>query len=456
MNRIKRTSETKHRGNTHAMTWRLTVTILTTVFVAFLSRMVLHFHSKCNMASVVEKICLAFRAGNISGPMCMDLCEFQSFDYGKCLSSVPNKKIYDANWRGQEVVLKVNMSWFEELKERQSNGDNEVVESYQNDVSTAVKTLFGDCARCNELASLLMLLGDGNTDGRLTGAEVRTFTSLLQQIEPMMLMALNNSKHTVDFYGYCGGLYVVERVPHVAAKVFEENWELIDLSFLPDAIEPLQNPMNNLVGTILDAVIFFFQYLCVGLDNTLPLITSSTVGQFIPFHVPSKHEKFKLANSLLDATFELSNNPYGLVMSCDANLHNVGYTYDFIIKFIDLDFTYPYTFVKRLLNGKNCSCDLDCWTGISETCSSLCNTRTGSCTAEMQYQDLFIVCESFIPDIFRKHNLLESDHTCLRIAIQKLGEFCSTLPVVYSVEKLKLQISAVKKRLKVIEMNSKC
>lgn len=49
-----------------------------------------------------------------------------------------------------------------------------------------------------------------------------------------------------------------------------------------------------------------------------------------------------------------------------------------------------------------------------------------------------------------------SDHTCLRIAIQKLGEFCSTLPVVYSVEKLKLQISAVKKRLKVIEMNSKC
>lgn len=55
----------------------------------------------------------------------------------------------------------------------------------------------------------------------------------------MMLMVLNNSKYIVDFYGYCGGLYVVERVLYVVVKVFEENWELIDFLFFFDVIELL-------------------------------------------------------------------------------------------------------------------------------------------------------------------------------------------------------------------------
>lgn len=71
----------------------------------------------------------------------------------------------------------------------------------------------------------------------------------------MMLMVLNESKHTVDFFGYCGGLYVVEKVSFVASDVFGNTWELIDLSLLPDVFEPLQKLLNdygnramNLVG----------------------------------------------------------------------------------------------------------------------------------------------------------------------------------------------------------------
>lgn len=81
--------------------------------------------------------------------------------------------------------------------------------------------------------------------------------------------------------------------------------------------------------------------------------------------------------------FELLNNLYGLVMFCDVNLYNVGYIYDFIIKFIDLDFIYFYIFVKRFFNGKNCLCDLDCWIGIFEMCFLFCNIRIGFCIVEM-------------------------------------------------------------------------
>lgn len=395
-------------------------------------------------------------AGDVSGPLCKDLCVHDNFRFAECLSTVPAKKIFGAKWREREVVLKINMSWFEELGKRQEFVESKAAKSYENDVSTRVRTLFGDCARCGELASSLVSIGDSDNDGKITGAEEKSFVSLLQQTEPMMLMALNDSKHTVDFYGYCAGLYVLEKVPHVTAKVFEQNWELIDLSFLPEAIEPIQTAIDNLGGIILNAMFSSLQYLCAHFLNSLPTKMNLMLHPFLPTHVPSKREKFRLVYSLIDATLELSNNPYGLVISCDANLHNFGYTSDFVIKFIDLDLTYPLAFVQSLLKKKNCTCDLDCWTGVSEICCSACNRTTGYCTSEMQYQDLHIVCEGIIPKIFGKPSIRESDDTCLTNAIRELAEFCSRLPVVYSVEELKVEIRAVKKRLRSIETSKEC
>lgn len=278
-------------------------------------------------------------AGDVSGSLCKDLCVHGNFHFAECLSTVPAKKIFGAKWREREVVVKINMSWFEELEKRQEFAKGKEVKSYQNDISTRVRTLFGDCARCSELVSFLVSIGDSDNDGKITGAEERSFMSLLQQNEAMMLMALNNSEHTVDFYGYCAGLYVLEKVPYVTAKVFEEKWELIDLSFLPEAVEPIQTAIDNLGGIILQAVFSFLQYLYAHFPNYLPMKINFMLHTFLATHVPSKREKFRLAYSLIDATLELSNNPYDLVISCDANLHNFGYTSDFVVKFIDLDLT---------------------------------------------------------------------------------------------------------------------
>ena len=60
--------------------------------------------------------CSVYKAGDVSGPLCPDLCgPKNSIHLGNCLSTAPDKKIYNGEWQGKEVILKINMSWFEEF-----------------------------------------------------------------------------------------------------------------------------------------------------------------------------------------------------------------------------------------------------------------------------------------------------------------------------------------------------
>ena len=374
---------------------------------------------------------------------------------------MPDKKIYDGTWHGQNVILKFNMSWFEEFQERQKVTDSDVVSSYQNDVSSRVNTLFGDCTQCKKLASRLVLLGDGNSDGSVTAAEARTFISLLQHIEPMMLMALNESKHTVDFYGYCGGLYMVEKLPLVASDLFGDNWELIELPFLPDAFEkPIKGMFNHYGGKIVNFAVFSLSYISMIFSDTL---TFSELSIFSPFqaHVSSKREIFDFAYSILDATLDVSVTAYGLTQSCDLHLGNYGITNTSTVKLIDLDLTYPHVLLQTLLKQKKCVSDLECFVGSSESCWSDCDTKTGTCKSLLGLQDVHTICEGLFPIIFRHPNMLDPmsyNITCLNKAITYLGMLCSKLPVVYSERELRYNILAVKRGLKSIELkqNEEC
>lgn len=393
----------------------------------------------------------------MSGPLCPDLCTQNNIHLGKCLTSVPDKKIYDGEWRERTVILKVNMSWFKEFEERQNITDSDAVSSYQTDVSSRVKTLFGDCPQCSKLASLLLSLGDGDGDGAVTASEARTFISLLQHVEPMMLMVLNESKHTVDFYGYCGGLYVVEKVPSVASDMFKDTWELMELSFLPDSFEPLQDFFNDYAGKFLNVAAFYMLYVSTIFNNALPVANFPIVSTYFQFHVTSKREKFDFAYSLLDATLGVSITPYGLIQSCDVHFGNYGITNTSAVKLIDLDLMYPHVFLRTLLEQKKCVADWGCFMGRYDYCWSTCDTVTGTCRSLLGIQDLHIICEVLFPIIFKRPNILDPtgyNITCLQKAIEKLGVFCSKLPVVYTSGELTRHILTVKKRLKSIEMKS--
>ena len=368
---------------------------------------------------------------------------------------MPDKKIYDGTWHGKSVILKVNTSWFEEFQERQKITNSDVAPSYQDDVSSRVNTLFGNCSQCKKLVSRLLLLGDGNSDGSVTAAEARTFISLLQQMEAMMLMTLNESKHTVDFYGYCGGLYVVEKVPFVASNVFRDTWELVDLAFLPDGFEPLQNLFNDNLGRVLNAGTLCVLYFSAIFDHLLTVTDYPMLSTFFQVHTTSRREKFGFAYSILDATLDVSVTPYGLTQSCDLHLGNYGITNTSTVKLIDLDLTYPHVLLQTLLKQKKCVSDLDCFVGSSESCWSDCDTKSGTCKSLLGLQDLHVICEGVFPIIFSHPNILDPisyNITCLKEAIRNLGVLCSKFPVVYSERELRHYILAVKRKLKSIEL----
>ena len=213
--------------------------------------------------------------------------------------------------------------------------------------------------------------------------------------------------------------------------------------------------INSVGGYILNTVIFSLRRINTTLQNTLSLTEFPMLRAIVPVCVPSKSEKFQVAYSMLDAILDLSNNPYGLIQSCDAHLGNFGFTNSFLVNklLISIWRTLMYSW-RRFLSRKTVHWTRIAGRGNSEHCSSPCNTSTGTCTSLMNYQDLHVVCEILFAIIFRSSNSLVSNTTCVRKAIGKLGLFCSELPVVYSIQELKLNILAVRNKLKSIELNT--
>jgi len=400
------------------------------------------------MSSLISSVCSAYDAGQVTGPLCPDLCEQNIIHPGKCFSTVTEKMVYDGEWGGIQVFLKMNMDWFNHFGEKQEVTDNDILSSFQYYVSSRVESLFGDCSECDKLTSRLMQLGDSNSDGVITATEVRTFVSLLNLIEPMMLITLNDSKHTVDFYGYCGGLYIVEKVPFIASQVFGEKWQLKDLSLFPDALEPLEETARNIAVKIANAA-FSIPYISTILSDTVAFIKYLIFTTFFQSHAPSESEKFRFLYSVLDATLDLSSNPYnGMLHSCDMHLGNYGFTNNSVVKVIDFDQTYPVAFLSALLQQIHCSSDDDCWKGTKEDCQSSCDTATGACTSAIQRQDLINICVAHIPTVLQHPG---QNSTCLKKAVGRLVGFCRTLPVIESIQQLREAIHAVKGRLKYIE-----
>ena len=105
------------------------------------------------------------------GSLCSDLCEHNKIQLGQCLSAVPEKQIYEAEWEVKQVILKINVTCFKEFSIRQDIKDSDAAAMYKNDVSARARTMFGDCSQCHKLTSALAILGDGNSDGIVTGTE---------------------------------------------------------------------------------------------------------------------------------------------------------------------------------------------------------------------------------------------------------------------------------------------
>lgn len=86
-----------------------------------------------------------------------------------------------------------------------------------------------------------------------------------------MLMVLNESKYFLEFYGYCGGLYLIEKVFLIVLSVYGEKWEFSEVFILFDVFELVEEILKNFGKKMLE-VVFFILYVYSILNEVLIFI----------------------------------------------------------------------------------------------------------------------------------------------------------------------------------------
>jgi len=101
----------------------------------------------------------------------------------------------------------------------------------------------------------------------------------------------------------------------------------------------------------------------------------------------------KLGLGFLDMIERLDNTPYGTLYQCDIRIRNFGAVKvgsDYVVKAIDLDFTWLPSQMKQVMVGvanKTCQTDEHC---RYQACLSRCNYKTGYCEPDTYSNNLIV------------------------------------------------------------------
>uniref|UniRef100_A0A8B9TER0 Divergent protein kinase domain 1B n=1 Tax=Anas platyrhynchos TaxID=8839 RepID=A0A8B9TER0_ANAPL len=171
-------------------------------------------------------ICDQYKKGIISGSTCKELCEEHSLLFQRCLSSSPTQQVYSGLWKEKEVIIKCGI---EEALKADSNPASvprrDVVlfdkptrgtsmDEFKEMLLNFLKSNLGDQPSLAALVSQIITMADVNRDGKVSLAEAKSIWALLQLNEFLLLLSLHEKEHTAKLLGYCGDLYVTEKIPH--------------------------------------------------------------------------------------------------------------------------------------------------------------------------------------------------------------------------------------------------
>ena len=382
--------------------------------------------------------------GTTAGILCTDLCQKRNIHIKRCLTTAPEKKVFLAEWKGKEVVLKLTSNWSNEFPELLAK--YRVVrhhrEFHWSEVSDIVHSFFAKCAHCDKLTRKLLEIADANDDGLITAPEIATTVGLLHHQEPALLMMLNDTNHSLDFFGYCGGVYAVEVLSRVVAT--PEPWNFLTLSVLPEELQVLDDFVNE---HILEPIMAL--PLADKINNHLEYFWYCLVGTSHQNSDAADYDTFDVAYSFLQLVAEMSANQYGPLVSCDSHVGNFGFSNASLLKLMDLDFVFPLVNLEHRFSRKPCSSHNDCKVGALDQCTSLCNSTSGFCTPQRKplFPDLQTICRVIFPQIFKKYLCCRSVNGFAYTRVLRAISFCTNLPVTSSLDALRHNIKSVRKEL---------
>jgi len=206
----------------------------------------------------------------------------------------------------------------------------------------------GDQSSLNVLVERVVTLADVNRDGKVSLAEAKSVWALLQINEFLLMLALQEKEHTPKLLGFCGDLYVTERVAHGSLYRLD----------VPGYLRPL-----------------------------VPGALSSAINRWL---APAWPRRARITIGLLEFVEEIFHGAYGSFLMCDASPRHVGYNGKYECRMADLRSVAPEATVRAHLRGRRCEVNADCTYGGD--CTATCDRLARQCNTEVVQPNLAKVC----------------------------------------------------------------
>ncbi|XP_043941612.1 divergent protein kinase domain 1A [Protopterus annectens] len=363
----------------------------------------------CRGSDCKNMICEKYKQGVIDGPACSSLCD-ETLYFGKCLSTKSINQVYVGKWAEVQGVIKCQMeeaAHFDfgtetELRkqtvpfEKPTKGTS--VEKFKEMVYSLVKAKLGEHVNLPDLVNLVLSAADGNKDGHVSLAEAKSVWALLQLNEFLLMMILQDKEHTPKLIGFCGDLYVVEKVEYTALFGVSIPW-------------------------------FIEVFIPTGLRRS--------VDQWF---TPSWPRKAKISIGLLEFVEDIFHGPFGNFLMCEISSKNLGYNDKHDLKMVDMRKIVPEVNFKQQMVAHPCVSDLDCV--YEADCRTSCDQFKKQCTTEVIQPNLAKVCGLL------KDYLLRGAPSDLREELEK--QLYSCIALKSTVNQMEMEHSLILNNLKTL------
>lgn len=303
---------------------------------------------------ILGRLCLGYQQGLLTGDLCKDLCVTQTMVYKRCLYYDKGKKVIQADWNGQPIILKSKLEDFLSydslylLDEQESRSIPEI--DILVFTALEIKHSLGLEVK-NVTAPQLWTKHLKDRRGSFSRAELASMWSLLQQEEYVFFQLLQDlSKHVLKMIGSCGHFYAVEYL--TAGHAWHHNLfsleELSPHSWRGSSSKALWQATNSIALSFLDLARHF--------ENDFSH----------PLHL------------------------------CDIKPENFAIRADLTVVAIDVDMAFFEPKMRDILE-QNCTKDEDC---SFFDCFSHCNLKTQRCRAERSNNNLQVICDKIFRHLF--------------------------------------------------------
>ncbi|XP_034036619.1 divergent protein kinase domain 1A-like isoform X2 [Thalassophryne amazonica] len=319
----------------------------------------------CRGHDCKNSICDKYRKGVIAGSACRSLCEKDTLQLRKCLSVQPHSQVYSGSWGDLEGVLKCHMDealHYDLGDEKLTAAFNKLtkgtsVEKFNEMILNYLKTKVGNQPSLSDLASQVLFIADANKDSYISLPEARTMWALLHRNDFMLTLFLQDREHMPKLLGFCGDLYMIEKVPYSPLYGISLPW-LIEL--------------------------------------WIPASVRHSMDQWF---TPSWPHKAKISIGLLELVEDIFHGTFGSFLMCDVSAFSFGYTDRHDVKVKDARHIVPEISFQETMRQQHCNVDEDCLYGTD--CLTSCDLTKHRCTSEVVRPNLAKACDALKDYILR-------------------------------------------------------